>query len=189
MGRMKEREAQLEAEVAEMLERAREVDEEEDRRYGRDRLGDELPEELAFRESRLKKIREAKAALEEEAREAAEQAEAEGRRHPGVPEDKAQRNFTDPESRIMPAPGGGDFLQACNCQAVVGQRSSGDCCGPCHQPRLQTDSRLKHLRLPFRRLRFASTRREREDQLVDCWQPAKVKHFETREIRGRIEVS
>ena len=118
-GRMKEREAQLEAEVAEMLERAREVDEEEDRRYGRDRLGDELPEELAFRESRLKKIREAKAALEEEAREAAEQAEAEGRRHPGVPEDKAQRNFTDPESRIMPAPGGGDFLQAYNCQAVV----------------------------------------------------------------------
>ena len=68
-GRMKERETQLAAEVAELLERAREVDEEEDRRYGRDRLGDELPEELAFRESRLKKIREAKAALEEEARE------------------------------------------------------------------------------------------------------------------------
>ena len=118
-GRMKEREAQLAAEVAELLERAREVDEEEDQRYGRDRLGDELPEELAFRESRLKKIREAKAALEEEAREAAEQAEAEGRRHPGEPEDKAQRNFTDPESRIMPGPGGGDFQQAYNCQAVV----------------------------------------------------------------------
>ena len=114
-GRMKEREAQLEAEVAELLERAREVDEEEDGRYGRDRLGDELPEELAFRESRLKRIREAKAALEEEAREAAEQAEAEGRRHPGVPEDKARHNFTDPESRIMPAPGSGDFLQAYNC--------------------------------------------------------------------------
>ena len=118
-GRMKEKESALTHEVAELLERAQEVDEEEDGRYGRDRRGDELPEELEFQESRLKKIREAKAVLEEEAREAAEQAEAEGRRHPGVPEDKAQRNFTDPESRIMPAPGGRDFLQAYNCQAVV----------------------------------------------------------------------
>ena len=49
-GRMKEREAQLEAEVAELLRRAEETDEEEDRRYGRDQRGDELPEELAFRE-------------------------------------------------------------------------------------------------------------------------------------------
>ena len=118
-GRMKERDAQLAAEVAELLERAREVDEEEDRRYGRDCLGDELPEEWAFRESRLKKIREAKAAMEEEAREAAEQAEAEGGKRPGTPEDKAQRNFTDAESRIIPAPGGKDFLQAYNSQAVV----------------------------------------------------------------------
>ena len=36
-----------------------------------------------------------------------------------MPEDKAQRNFTDAESRIMPAPGGRDFLQAYNSQAVV----------------------------------------------------------------------
>ena len=91
----------------------------EDRRYGQDRRGDELPEELAFREERLEKIREAMAALEAEAQVAAEQAEAEGKTHPGVPEDKAQRNFTDAESRIMPAPGGRDFLQAYNCQAVV----------------------------------------------------------------------
>ena len=56
------------------------------------------------------------AALEAEAQAAAE---AEGKEHPGVPEDKAQRNFTDAESRIMPAPGGRDFLQAYNCQAVV----------------------------------------------------------------------
>ena len=81
--------------------------------------GDELPEELAFRERRLEKIREAMAALEAEAQAAAEQAEAEGRKHPGVPDDKAQRNFTDIESRIIPAPGGKDFLQAYNCQAVV----------------------------------------------------------------------
>ena len=40
-------------------------------------------------------------------------------KHPGVPDDKAQRNFTDTESRIIPAPGGKDFLQAYNCQAVV----------------------------------------------------------------------
>ena len=117
--RMKEKEAQLAAEVAELLRRAQEVDDEEDRRYGQDKRGDELPEELAFRESRLRKIREAKAALEAEAREAAEQAESEGRSHPGVPEDKAQRNFTDPDSRIMPGPGGRDFQQAYNCQAVV----------------------------------------------------------------------
>ena len=117
--RMKEQEAQLTAEVAELLRRAQEVDEEEDRRYGQDRREDELPEELAFREGRLEKIREAMAALEVEAQAAAEQAEAEDRKHPGVPDNKAQRNFTDAESRIMPAPGGRDFLQAYNCQAVV----------------------------------------------------------------------
>ena len=69
--RMKEKEAQLTAEVAELLRRAQAA------------------------------------------------AEAEGKEHPGVPEDKAQRNFTDAESRIMPAPGSRDFLQAYNCQAVV----------------------------------------------------------------------
>ena len=106
---MKEKEGQLESEVAELLRRAQEVDEEEDRRYGRDKRGDELPEELSFREGRLRKIREAKAALEAEAGEAAEQAESQGRNHPGVPDYKAQRNFTDAESRIMPGPGGRDF--------------------------------------------------------------------------------
>ena len=118
-GRMKEQEGQLTAEVAELLRRAGEVDDDEDRRYGRDKCGDELPEELAFRESRLRKIREAKAALEAKALAEAEQAESEGRNHPGVPDDKAQRNFTDPDSRIMPGPGGRDFQQSYNCQAVV----------------------------------------------------------------------
>ncbi len=118
-GRMKEKEAQLKAEVDELLRRAQEVDEEEDRRYGRDKRGDELPEELSFREGRLRKIREAKTALEAEAQAAAEQAEVEGREHPGVPDDKTQRNFTDPDSRIMPGPGGQDFQQSYNCQAVV----------------------------------------------------------------------
>ena len=98
---------------------AAKVDDDEDRRYGKGKRGDELPEELAFRESRLRKIREAKAALEAEALAEAEQAESEGRNHPGVPADKAQRNFTDPDSRIMPGPGGRDFQQSYNCQAVV----------------------------------------------------------------------
>ena len=97
-GRMKEKEDQLAAEVDELLRRAGEVDEEEDRRCGKDQRGDELPEELSFREGRLRKIREAKAALEAEARAEAEQAQAEGKKHPGEPDEKAQRNFTDPES-------------------------------------------------------------------------------------------
>ena len=115
--RMKEKEGQLAAEVAELLRRAQAADDDADCRFGKDQGGDELPEELAFREGRLKKIREAMAALEAEAQ--AEQAEAEGRKHPGVPDDKAQRNFTDAESRIRPAAGGKDFRQAYNCQAVV----------------------------------------------------------------------
>ena len=118
-GRMKEKEAQLSGEVEELLLRAQEVDEEEDLRYGRGKSGEELPEELSFREGRLKKIRKAMGELEAEAQAAAEQAEAEGKEHPGVPDARAQRNFTDGESRIMPAPGGRDFVQAYNCQAVV----------------------------------------------------------------------
>ncbi len=117
--RMREKEEQLQGEVDELLRRAQEVDEEEDHRYGKDKRGDELPGELAFREGRLENIREAMAALEAEAQYQAEQVEAEDRNHLGVPDDKTQRNFTDPESRIMPGPGRRDFLQAYNCLAVV----------------------------------------------------------------------
>jgi transposase len=117
--RMKEEEARLEMEVQELLKKAQAVDEEEDRVYGKNRRGDELPKELAFRESRLKKIREARAALEAEAWEEAEQKRQDGGKVTEVPEDKAQRNFTDPESHIMPAPGGKHFEQACNAQAAV----------------------------------------------------------------------
>ena len=117
-GRMKEQEARLAAEVAELLRQAEEADDEEDHRYGKDKRGDELPAELAFREGRLQKIREAKAALEAQAK-AVGEAEAEGGNSTGVPGDKAQRNFTDPDSHIMPSPGGRDFQQAYNCQAVV----------------------------------------------------------------------
>jgi transposase len=117
--RMNEEESRLEAEVAELLNRAEAMDAEEDRRYGKNNRGDELPEELAFRERRLKKIREAKAALEAEARAEAEQKQGKGKQASGVPEDKGQRNFTDPESHIMPAPGGKHFIQAYNAQAAV----------------------------------------------------------------------
>jgi len=119
--RMKEEEARLETEVAALMKKAEAVDEEEDCRYGKDKRGDELPKELAFRESRLKKIREAREALEEEAKHEAEVAAATGKKkkHTRMPNDKAQRNFTDPESRIMPAPGGKHFIQAYNAQAAV----------------------------------------------------------------------
>jgi len=87
--RMREEEARLEAEVLELLTKAEDVDEEEDRTYGKNKRGDELPKELAFRESRLKKIREARSALEAEARAKAEQAKDKGGKATGVPEDKA----------------------------------------------------------------------------------------------------
>ncbi len=87
--RMQEEETRLEAEVAELLKRAETVDEEEDRRYGKDKKGDELPKELVFRESRLKKIKEAKEALEAEARLAAEKEPAKGEEEV-MPPDKAE---------------------------------------------------------------------------------------------------
>ena len=117
--RMKEEEARLETEIKELLQKAVAVDEEEDSRYGKSKRGDELPKELVFRESRLRKIREARAALEAEARWEAEHTQGKDKKATGVPEDKAQRNFTDPQSHIMPAPGGKHFEQAYNAQAAV----------------------------------------------------------------------
>ena len=123
-GRMKEQEARLEAEVKALLEEAAALDEEEDRRYGSEARGDELPGELAFREGRLKRIREAREALEVEAPGGAEARQetgkdAGGRKEQDLPRDGAQRNFTDADSRIMPVAGGRDFVQAYNAQAAV----------------------------------------------------------------------
>jgi len=144
--RMGETEARLKAEIEALLKQAEDVDVAEDAQYGKGRRGDELPAELARRESRLKKIAAAKAELEQEAREKAEQqqSEAEARlakrreeeqrtgkkkrgREPRVPdpdqaqpEATAQRNFTDPQSRIMPdGANKGSFLQGYNAQAAV----------------------------------------------------------------------
>jgi transposase len=148
--RMNETEARLEQEVKALMATAEKTDAEEDAQYGKGQRGDELPDELQRRESRLKKIREAKLALEQAAKERAriDRAEAEkklaereeeeqrtGKKKPGrkpelhdpeqaKPEDKAQRNFTDPESRIMPDGGNkGAFVQGYNAQIAVDSAS------------------------------------------------------------------
>ncbi len=139
--RMERAEAELEAEIeamrataAELLEGAEQTDQAEDERYGPDRRGDELPDELARRESRLVRIRQAKAALEAEAdeRERARHAaaQAEGRKlrkphpddEPPAPKPTAQRNFTDPDSKIMKT-SDGSFHQCFNAQVVVDEQA------------------------------------------------------------------
>lgn len=129
-GRMKTEEARLAAEVAAMLKQAAATDAAEDQRYGRDVRGDELPAELRRREDRLRKIREAKVALEAEAKQRAEAERAQRRdKPPGsvgrppkppreTPPDKAQYNFTDPQSCIM-RNAEGAFIQGYNAQAAV----------------------------------------------------------------------
>jgi transposase len=119
--RMKEQERSLRQEVRKLLSQAKAADEEEDARYGKDKTGDELPDELSRRESRLKRIREAKRALEERAREEAEKSgKDQDDAKEAEPKDKAQYNFTDPESRIMKGSEGSDgFVQAYNAQAAV----------------------------------------------------------------------
>jgi transposase len=130
-GRMKEQEQKLTQEIEALLERARVTDAQEDARWGADQDEEELPKELQRRQDRLAQIQAAKARVQE--RQA--QADRERGRHPedgqrrgdgagrpfkrafGVPEDKAQDNFTDPESRIMKL--GGSFEQCYNAQAVV----------------------------------------------------------------------
>jgi transposase len=144
--RMGEAERRLKQEIDALLQQAEETDAAEDALYGKGRRGDELPDELSRRDSRLKKIQQAKAELEQEAAEKVEQqrAEAEAKRaarrdqeqqtgkksrgrEPKVPdpeqaqpEAKAQRNFTDGDSRIMPdGANKGSFLQGYNAQAAV----------------------------------------------------------------------
>ncbi len=148
--RMNETEARLKQEIDALLAGAEKIDAEEDAQLGKDRQGDELPDELQRRESRLKKIQEAKAALEKAAREQAEQERSEteqklaereeeeqrtGRKKRGRkpklpdpeqarPDDTAQRNFVDPESRIMPDGGNkGSFVQGYNAQIAVDSES------------------------------------------------------------------
>jgi transposase len=114
-GRTKETEKRLREEVRQLLNQAEAADREEDSRYGRDRRGDELPEELRRRETRIARIREAKHALEERAR---EQAKSEGKDpEEAQPTKKAQYNFSDPESRMLKGSDG--FVQGYNTQIAV----------------------------------------------------------------------
>ncbi len=134
--RMEKRAAELEAEVVNWLSSADAADAGEDKLYGRDKTGEEMPDWVADKKRRAETIRAAKAALEAEAKAAAEakvkeeaaaeeKRQAEGRKKPGPkaappsgePDPKAQKNFTDPESRIMKSKDG--FVQAYNAQAAV----------------------------------------------------------------------
>jgi transposase len=132
---MKEREAELQAEVDSWLKAAEAADAAEDKAYGVDRRGDEMPEWVANKEARLAKLRQAKAELEAEAKAKAAAEKAARERAagnddgdkpqgggkpaspPGTPDPKAQRNFTDPESRILKTKDG--YIQGYNAQAAV----------------------------------------------------------------------
>ena len=128
--RMGKREAELQAEVDGWLKAAEAADAAEDKAFGADKRGDEMPDWVADKQARLAKLRVAKAELEAEAKAkaAAEQAAREkddDKPRPGrkaappseVPEAKAQRNFTDPESRILKTKDG--YIQGYNAQAAV----------------------------------------------------------------------
>lgn len=127
---MNKQEKRLRQEIDRLFAEAERIDAYEDELYGPDKRGDELPEGLRRREDRLRAIQEAKKRLE--ARQA-EEDRAKGRspdderrsprggrrfqREFGVPEDRAQDNFTDPQSRIMKTPHG--FEQCYNTQLAV----------------------------------------------------------------------
>ncbi len=104
-GRMKKAETEIARQVDQWLEEAEEIDRLEDEQYGADRRGDELPDWVADKQKRLEKIRQAKAELEAKARAEDEQKPSPkyrgGRKPktpPRTPPDKAQKNFTDPET-------------------------------------------------------------------------------------------
>lgn len=134
-GRMKEEETRLKQEISDLLKQAEAIDEAEDVKHGPERVGNELPDELQRRESRLKVIRAAKARLEARQREADKESGRtpdDERRPPsgkgpsyqrdfGVPHDQAQENFTDPQSRMMKTPEG--FQQCYNAQVAVDEGS------------------------------------------------------------------
>jgi transposase len=161
--RMKQEEEALAKRVAELLSAAETVDAAEDEEHGKDRRGDELPEDLRRSTDRVERIRRLRAELEAEAKEqaearkvaATEEAQVEAAlvemknieaaraaaadderddddpppspeplpmhqiptEKDGTPTAKAQRNFTDPESRIMKT--GDGFVQGYNAQIAV----------------------------------------------------------------------
>jgi transposase len=140
--RMEKKSEELEAEVRRLLQEAQAVDDAEDALYGKGKRGDELPEELRFKQKRLEKIKEAMESLEQEAKaeadvkrkEMAEREQAlkeQGKKRKGKkpkapgeePDPKAQRNFTDADSRIMKDSASKSFEQGYNCQVAVDDKS------------------------------------------------------------------
>jgi transposase len=138
-GRMKQEEERLKEEIDQLLSYAEAADQQEDQQYGTDCRGDELPQELARRQSRLQRIQEAKKALKAEAKEAAEQAQRQrekedskdddqpkrgrkSRAASDIPEDKKQYNFTDPQSKIMKVSNKG-WDQCVSAQAAVDSKN------------------------------------------------------------------
>jgi len=127
-GRMGEAEAKLRAEVKAWFARAEAADAEEDRAPGAER-GDDLPDWVADKQQRLARLRAAKAALEAEAKAPPPEDDGPGpstgmmdhgkpKRAPGGgPPDRAQRNFTDPDSRIQQTRDG--VIQGYNAQIAV----------------------------------------------------------------------
>ncbi len=130
-GRMKQAEPRLAAEVEAWMDRAAAADAAEDAEHGADRRGDEMPDWVADKQRRLARIRAAKAQLEAEAAGSPDELDPDGpgpssgmqqrgvrKAAPGdPPPDKAQRNFTDADSRIMPS--GGGFIAGYNGQIAV----------------------------------------------------------------------
>jgi|SRR5579875_501656 transposase len=131
-GRMREAEKKLAAEVAAWFARAEASDAAEDRAHGAERRGDEMPDWVSDKAERLARIRAAKAALEAEAKAPPPPDDDDGpgpssgmmkngrpqRAPDGGPPDRAQRNFTDPDSRIQPVRGGA-VIAGYNAQIAV----------------------------------------------------------------------
>jgi transposase len=131
--RMIKKESELQAEVDRLLAEAEALDEKEDKQYGKGVRGNELPKELKFKQGRLERIRKASQALEEQARQKAIKegkldqdgnpppggGAASSEKLPGTPKDKDQRNFTDPESRIMLDGATKAFVQGFNAEIAV----------------------------------------------------------------------
>jgi len=140
-GRMDKKIAELEAQVKQLLNEAEACDRQEDALYGKGNRGNELPKELKFRKSRLNRIREAKKAIEQEAKDnfkiqqkeyekklkAREQRPDRRGRPPKAPSEqpdpKRQFNFTDPDSRLMVDGATKSFQQSYNCQVAVDEKA------------------------------------------------------------------
>lgn len=126
----------LEQEIDKMLSEAAAKDAEEDKAFGPDKRGDEMPEELRNRDSRINRLKACKKRLEQEKAQAQKdqqdkidkrkaKEESTGKkprgRQPKLPEEagnkEAKANVTDPDSRIMKTRKG--FVQGLNGQAVT----------------------------------------------------------------------